>query len=175
MYATIAQLKNELGIAAADTSQDAYLSDLLAQVSAWIDTYTGRRFGPADASLTEEHEDVHGSLWLRNVGVTVTKVETRDKQSDTWNVVYDYTWRSTGRVTGVSANFVRFTYTLAGGIPRDIEGAALALAARAFRVSSIKRESIGDYEVEYQPVQDVAEAAQGFSTAVLDAYHLRNV
>jgi hypothetical protein len=178
LYATISQLKNELGIPTSDTSQDTYLTDLLTRVSAWIETYTGRKFGNEPTTVASEYHSREGSvLWLRNVGIaSIVTVAVRDSVNDSWENLTstDFEWAPDGRLELNSEyEYVKVSYTYGGaGIPKEIEQAAVSIAARIYRNSSIKSEQIGDYKIEFQAVKDITPVDE---LRALDLYRIPNV
>lgn len=178
MYATISQLKNELGIPTTDTSQDTYLTDLLTRVSAWIDTYTGRKFSASPVSVNNEAHNRAGTvLWLKRPNIqAITTVQGKDSVNDAWETLVstDYEWSADGRLElDVEYTYIRVTYTYGGdGIPKEIEQAAVSIAARIYRNSSIKSEQIGDYKIDFQAVKDIIPTDE---LGVLDMYRIPNV
>jgi len=173
--ATVDQLKRDLGIT--DGTQDTYLTDVLNWVSAWIETYTGRKFGAgiAVAVTGEVYEYPPAKFWLKQASVTVTKVDVRHNRTDAWETlaVDAYDWRSTGGLyLGVPYSFVKVDYTYDAGttVPKDIEFATIRLASQHYRDTSVTKEVIGDYEIAHREVTPTSD-----DLGILDAYRVRNI
>lgn len=178
-YATTDQLKAALSITGTD--QDSYLSAILDRVSAFIDTRTNRTFSAAEATVTDELYERQGStIWLRSGGIkTVSAVKVKDTQGDTY-VTLDpgtYDWTSSGRLSlPLGYKFVQVTYTVAAGtVPKDIEGAAIDLAAEAYRsggpTGAVSSERIGDLSLTYRSGSSAVDSA----LSMLDSYRVRPV
>lgn len=182
-YATTSQLKEVLGITGSD--QDGYLAGILDRVSAFIDTYTGRTFSGSAITVTDElYERQSRVIWLRNVGITeVDSVKARDFRSDSLMTLdaTNYQWTSAGRLElPICYTFVQVTYEHQTAVPKDIEGACLALAAEGYRSGGehgdVRREEIGDLVFEYQANSGSASAASvNRAMQTLDSYRVRHV
>jgi hypothetical protein len=180
-YATVNQLKNHLKVTTTDS--DSYFDDVLTHVSLQIDQYTGRQFGVAEVTVTNElHEfqsRVTRSVWLKNVNITeITALEAKDASSDAWTVldVDDYDWTTLGRLNLSGYRYVRVSYKYSGGgttVPGDIVRAALDLAAAevASGTSDVAKTRIGDLEMQY----DAASTDTKSAYALLDQYRVRSV
>ncbi len=172
-YATLDQLKNELEISSDDTSRDDYLNNLLAQVSGWIETYTGRKWG-TNTVTAEPHDFVGSKVYLKNFPVTAV---TELKLGDTIQDPSTYQWSITGRIylgtyvrpfyRDAFLDYIKVTYTYGATAPVEISLACVQICARIFRNDSISSESIGDYSVSYKNMSQVAGADQ---LGILDAH-----
>lgn len=193
-YATIDQLKNEVGIASSDTSQDSYLTDLLAWLTNWIDTYTRRSFSDTPLEVDNEVHDLldNNKVWLNNTDIqSVTSVQinqfapytTLDPSAYSWNargrlVIYTfpYSFPDLPRQTDSDffLDYVRVSYTYGIGVPKAIEGACVEAAAKIYRNTNVEREDIGDYHLMFQRSMNGPADVFG-DMGVLDAFRLRGV
>lgn len=185
-YATKEQLKTELGITGGE--QDAYLDAVLERVSAWIDTQTNRTFKSQATTVTDELYERQGrTLWLSQLGITgVTSVKVRQLRTEDWRTLEPgtYEWTSNGRLyLPLDFRFVQVTYEYGtdATVPKDIELAALQLAADVYRGSrqgeqaDVASERVGDYQVTYRNVDDVVKANDSNVQATLAAYRVRPI
>jgi hypothetical protein len=181
-YATVAQLKSHLEVT--DSSQDSYFDDVLTRVSGIIDTYTGRTFGQASVTVTDELQEHLGevpyTIWLSHVGITsLDAISGRDKQSDSWTALTttDYDWTMTGRLdVGRRYRFLKVSYKYNGGgttPPQDVVQAALELAAAevASGRGDVTQTRIGDLQMSYK----AASTDTKDTYAKLDRYRVRSV
>lgn len=177
-YATLAQLKAYLRIASSDTTYDQLLSDTIVRASAFIDSFTGRKFGAVagtDFTVTDEKYD--GG---RTSEFVLRQCDVRSVTSlSIGNTVSGYTaldssgfiWYPTGRVViGSATSFNRYNSNLNSsvaqgyqtikvsyvygvlGVPSDIEQACLDVCAGTFNSSKsmgLSSESMGDYKIQY--------------------------
>lgn len=194
-YATINQLKQEVGIDLADTSQDAYLQNLLDWLSDWIDTYTKRHFATDPVTVTNEVHDLadDNKVWLDNTDIkSVTAVNFGQTSPFTLLDTTSYVWNKLGRLIiyvvpnsfgfnlpqNLASDYftkdsVRVSYTYGGdGVPKAIEGACVEAAAKVYRNTNVNDEEIGDYKIRYNRLgpEDVFG-----DMGVLDAYRIRGV
>jgi len=93
-YATVAELRGHMGIAAADTAEDTRLSDALDAATAWIDSLCGQSFASTSATRTFAARDP----WTLDLSgspltATITSVKTDagfDGTFETTLAVTDY-------------------------------------------------------------------------------------
>lgn len=191
-YATRDQLKNELGISLADTSQDSYLDDLLSMATSYIDLKTGRQFGSNIVVTDEVHDYIdNNKIWLQNTDITAVDSVVVGQQGQT-PVTLDttaYIWNSVGRIVifsvpsiwpnaprGVDRDFyldyIKVSYKFGVAAPKVIELACVQLAALVYRNDSISSERIGDYSIAYKNMDDLAGTD---IMGILSAYRIQSV
>ena len=199
-YATLSQLKDYLSIA--DASQDTMLTSILDRATAFIETYTARKFGQgiAIAVTDEEYDGLDTNVFfLKNTdiqSVTAVKVGNPSFSSFTTLTVQEYIWHKSGRIVLNSINFNRYdntrfnsfaagyqtirmsyTYGLAT-VPTDIEQACLEIAVLIYmgRASAgIRKETIGSYMIEYKDIQDILQQNSPLVLRILQAQKMRRL
>lgn len=188
---TTAELKEHLGIT--DSSQDTYLTNLAARITAYVERYTGRVFGRS-VTVTDEVHDYPkdgGTVLLRQTDVrTLTSLKYNDTAMDTaaykWNAAgeinlpayssWDINW-GTSRHGHNNALKITYTYGMVE-VPLDVKLAALEIAstvyARRQGQGQKVAERIGDYSVQYA---DAAKAAGQLpdQLGILDSYRFKRV
>jgi len=86
-YCTLAEVNARLGLVS--TAGDAMLQQIISAVSRWIDTYTGRRFYPAEETRYYTADDAR-EIWIDDI-LAVTSLKTDDDADR----VYENTWSAT--------------------------------------------------------------------------------
>jgi hypothetical protein len=166
---TVAQVKARIGpgIGATDTTDDALISELIAEVSAFIQEYTGRRFTPETATYVF---DTYGGYVLRvprgiraitsmgvnntqhqpDTGGSYTTVPVADQllrpKAEAGGVEWPYTevWISRGALAGTISRFgtVQNGCTITGdfgwaAVPQDIQGVTIDAVVAAYQTRGL--------------------------------------
>ena len=92
-YASLAQLKNYLGIATGETTDDVLLNTLIDRATKAIDTYCSRRFEASTATRYYESDAVDGDyLYLDDDLISVTTLTNGDSDGTTISSSYYWLW-----------------------------------------------------------------------------------
>lgn len=190
MLTTLSSVKSYAGIT--DTTQDAVLTQLIAQVSAWIEGQLGGRV-IEEATYEEELYDVHmgtNEVLLKQWPITDTEPFVAEQRSGsleapTWTpfTANDYILVKGPGIVSFQFKFsndvrqaIRFTYSAGyATVPADLELLANKLVVsqlNAGESTGIKSESLEGHSITYQ---DSSVASDPDMSAILQKYQRKLV
>lgn len=176
----LAAVKNYLGIAQGDTSQDAKLQLIVDATNDYIESITLMNYSGVDKTRSEIH-DYRDNVYLDRMGVkTITGIKLYQSNTEAESPdlpANGFTFSSTGRVTldgnygddysraDYNAVHVTYTYGMATGetIPADLKLAALQQCREFYEGTSgsdsrrVKSESTGSYRIEFSESSSITD------------------
>ena len=176
-YATLQQVKDQLRVS--NTTQDTYISDLLARASEFVDTFTRRKFGASQTTDFQVTNEIHDSraaniCYVDNMDIKSIQSFQIGNVNGTFQTLSPttYLWKPTGRIViggvafgnsfysssiypSLSAGYqtIQISYTYGyPTVPRQIEQATVDIVCQLFQLSKafgVRGEKIGEYQIQY--------------------------
>ena len=177
----LGDVKQRLNIASSVSKFDDELDSICDGIVTWFESQTDRQMDGVETIVYFANGNGLDRMWLHDPPVAFTSVEERDEPSlKTFTVIdaadYEQDERQLFRIAGTSGvsqvglwprgrRNLKMTYTAgytSTTFPRDLKQAVLAVIAKMWSRKTdpdMKREELGDYEIEF--FQAAREATVG--------------